>query len=379
MLLRILAVLRRKSLFAILMLMACLVPRPRLAAAQPTAPPLPATNPATAKVSSATNAPVVPKPLPGRLALYPTAFRKAAPETLGDLRSMENYVKSLVARVSPAVVAVSVGMAGGSGVVISSDGLVLSAAHVCGTPNREVEFTFPDGKTAHGKTLGTNHELDAGLMKITDPGPWPHVPAGELEGARLGDWVLALGHPGGFDPQRPTVARLGRIIVLTPRLVQSDCTLLGGDSGGPLFDLSGRVIGIHSRISESTEENFHVPISAFLDSWDRLARGDDWGYGEFPARAYIGIWGVDATDGFLLQSVDADSPASRAGLKAGDIVTRFNNQAITSVTSYQQVLARTRPGNEVTLRIKRDGKELTLRVTVGSRGRGGGRGRFGRP
>ncbi len=369
---------RRKSLLTILMLATCLVPRARIAAAQPAAPPQPATIPAIAKAPLTTNALVVARPLPGKPALFPTAFRKAAPESLGDLRSMENYVKGLIARVSPAVVAVSVGMAGGSGVVISRDGLVLSAAHVCGAPNREVEFTFPDGKTAHGKTLGTNHELDAGLMKISDPGPWPYVPVGDLEGTRLGDWVLALGHPGGFDPQRPTVARLGRIIVLTPRLVQSDCTLLGGDSGGPLFDLSGRVIGIHSRISESTEENFHVPISAFFDSWDRLARGDDWGYGEFPPRPYIGIWGVDGTNGFLLQSVDADSPASRAGLKAGDVVTRFNNQTIRDVLSYQQVLARTRPGSEATLRVRRDGKEMTLRVTVGSRGRGG-RGGFGRP
>ncbi len=339
------------------------LPSASRAAALPVLSPQAATNPA---------AQVFAKPQPAKLAPTPLAFRKPAPGSLSDLRAMENYDKALVAKVSPAVVAVTIGNFGGSAVVISADGLVLSAAHVCGAPGRDVVFNFPDGRTARGKTLGTNHDLDAGLMKITDPGPWPHVSVGDLNNTRLGDWVLALGHPSGFDAQRPTVARLGRIIVLTSRLIQSDCTLLGGDSGGPLFDMSGRVIAIHSRISESTEENFHVPISAFFDSWDRLARSEDWG-DEVP---YIGIWGVDGNGGFLVQSVDANSPASRAGLKAGDLVIRLNELPIRSVLSYQQALARTHSGAEVTLRLRRDGKEQSVQVTVGARGRRG-RGGFG--
>ena len=222
----------------------------------------------------------------------PAAFRKDTPPSLDDLKSIEAHVEALVSRVSPAVVAVRIGGATGSGVVISADGLVLCAAHVCVEPNRNVLFIFPDGKTARGKTLGTNHDMDSGLMKITENGPWPHVEIGDLNQARLGDWVLALGHPGGFDRKRSMVVRLGRIIRLGSGALQTDCTLIGGDSGEPLLDMHGRVIGIHSRISDSTAANFHVPIGTFLDTWDRLAKGENWGDGRPPPPSLLasGVW-----------------------------------------------------------------------------------------
>jgi serine protease Do len=147
-----------------------------------------------------------------------------------------------------------------------------------------------------------------------------------------------------------------------------------------LFDMSGRVVGIHSRISESTDENFHVAISAFLDaSWDRLARGEDWGNTRPPLRAYFGASGVDHPEGCRLERVDTNSPAARAGLKVGDIVVKFNDQTIKDSDSFQQSLARVRPGTEVTLQIKRDNEEMSVRVTIGARGGGRGRGRFGGP
>src|ERR1035438_10400655 len=99
---------------------------------------------------------------------------------------MERHVKALAARVSPAVVEVEVGSGSGSGVVISADGLVLTAVHVCGQVNRNVRFTFPDGKTARGKTVGVDYESDTGLMRITDRGPWPHAPMGARSNERVG-------------------------------------------------------------------------------------------------------------------------------------------------------------------------------------------------
>ena len=110
----------------------------------------------------------------------PAGFGKAAPASIADLKAIEQHVKALAARVSPAVVAVEVGSGSGSGVVISADGLVLTAGHVCGGPGRNVRFTFPDGKTARGKTVGVNRESDTGLMRITDRGPWPHAAVGDL-------------------------------------------------------------------------------------------------------------------------------------------------------------------------------------------------------
>jgi serine protease Do len=184
---------------------------------------------------------------------------------------MERHVKEIVPRLSPAVVAVQIGETTGSGVVVSEDGVVLTAAHVCDEPNRNVHFIFPDGRTAHGKTLGTNHEIDAGMMQITEHGPWPHVEMGDLDQAGLGDWVLTLGHPGGFDPERSMVLRR-RIIRLAPRHSKPTAPQLY-DSGGPPFDMHGRVIGIHSRISDSTAENFHAPVTTIA------TRGTDWSKG----------------------------------------------------------------------------------------------------
>ena len=223
------------------------------------------------------NAPAAPKPSIGKPGRLPAVFGRATPASLDDLKSIEQHVKALVTRISPAVVAVQVDGASGSGVVVSADGLVLTVAHVCEQPDREVRFVFPDGKTARGKTLGMNHEIDSGLTKITDEGEWPHVDIGDLDQTHLGDWVLALGHPGGFDAQRSVVARLGRIITLNSDALQTDCTIMAGDSGGPLFDMHGRVIGVHNRISDSTAENFHVPIRTYYDTWDRLAKRESWG------------------------------------------------------------------------------------------------------
>ncbi len=315
-----------------------------------------------------------PTPPPTRRTDLPRAFRKDTPGSLDDLKAIEDHVKKVVARVSPSVVAVEVQGGSGSGVVITDDGLVLCAAHVCDSPDLDVLFTFPDGKTAKGKTLGTNHEMDAGLMRITDKGHWSHVDIGDIDRTRLGDWVLALGHPGGFDPQRSMVVRLGRIIRLASDMMQTDCTLIGGDSGGPLFDMHGRVVGIHSRISNSTAANFHVSIGAFQETWDRLAKGDDWGR---PVQeVWVGAWGLDHPEGCRLEIVNKNGPGERAGLKVGDVVTKFNGHELKGTESFKQSVTRTKPGQKVTLDIKRDAMELSVQVTVEPR-RGFGGGRFG--
>src|SRR5690349_5842907 len=214
-----------------------------------------------------------PKPAPAHPEELAAAFGKAVPTSIADLKAMEERVQILSRQLSPSVVAVEVGFATGSGVVISADGLVLTAGHVCGRPNRDVEFTFTDGRTARGRTLGVDLDNDTGLMQITDPGPWPHAALGDLSQSQIGDWMLALGHPGGFDLKRSLVIRLGRIVRLTADALQTDCTISPGDSGGPLFDMYGRIIGIHSSISSSVAENFHVAITQYYDDWERLING----------------------------------------------------------------------------------------------------------
>ena len=308
--------------------------------------------------------PAVPKPTPARHSDLPLAFTWDAPPSLADLRTIERHVKALAVRVSPAVVEVDVGSGSGSGVVISADGLVLTAGHVCGGVNRNVRFTFPDGKTARGKTVGRDFESDTGLMRITDHGPWPHAAMGDLAQARIGDWVLALGHPGGFDLRRSLVVRLGRIIRFTPGALQTDCTISPGDSGGPLLDMHGRVIGIHSAISTSVAENFHVAITEFYDNWDVLAKGTSGEEMVSAPRVYVGATGVNDPAGCRLTEVDENSPASRAGLKVDDVVLRVNGREIKVAATFRRWVDEAQPGDTLNLQVKRGEEVLSLKVKL---------------
>jgi serine protease Do len=279
---------------------------------------------------------------------------------------MQARVAALVSQVSPAVVAVELGHSSGSGVVISADGLVLTAAHVGSWAGRPVTFTFPNGKTASGKTVGVNEDSDTGLMRITDPGPWPHVGVGELKNARLGDWALALGNPGGFDAKRSLVVRLGRIIRLMPGVVQTDCTIFPGDSGGPLFDMYGRVIGIHTAIASSTAENFHVPITEFFDTWNDLAGPALPPPAPPPVRpqAYCGLSVVDDAGGCRLSKIEKNSPASKVDLRTGDHVLKVDGRRIEVSASFEQWIAESGPGETLYLEIKRGNHVFSVPIKL---------------
>jgi S1-C subfamily serine protease len=200
----------------------------------------------------------------------------ASPKNLADLQAMENKFKAVVEKVRPTVVGVQVGNARGSGVIVSEDGYVLTAGHVVGKPYQPVIFTFQDGKTAKGTTLGMFKSTDSGLMRITDAGKYPFAEKGRSADLQTGQWCLAMGHPLGYQPGRPPVVRVGRVLLIQDTVMQTDCPMINGDSGGPVFDLDGKVIGINSRIGGPTDQNLHVPVDVFTKNWDRLAKGDEW-------------------------------------------------------------------------------------------------------
>jgi serine protease Do len=305
----------------------------------------------------------LPKPVPAKRKALPIAFTRAAPASLADLKLMEQHLKMLVPKVSRAVVAVEVGDAAGSGVVISQEGLVLTAGHVCGRSDRNVRFTFPDGKTARGKTLGLDRDSDTGLMRITDKGPWAYVPIGELDQAQIGDWVLALGHPGGFDAKRSLVVRLGRVIRLAQGVLQTDCTISPGDSGGPLVDMHGRVIGIHSAISESLADNFHIPINQFVDGWTGLARVTP-PEGTVPVSVSVGATLADDSGGCKVSKVEEEGPAYQAGLRAGDIICKVEGRDIKVSAVFRRWLAEARPGEVLSLEVRRGSRVIPLEWKV---------------
>lgn len=203
------------------------------------------------------------------------ALGKAAPENISDLRAIQDRVTGVIDNAMRATVGLQVGVAQASGVVVSTDGYILTAAHVIGRPGRTVRILFADGTTAQGKTLGVNPGVDGGLVQITDPGPWPFAELASAEASpRPGDWCVAIGHPGGFQSGRTPPVRVGRVIDYEPAVIRTDCVISMGDSGGPLFDMKGRVIGIHSRIAEAASMNFHVPADTYRNAWDELKAGE---------------------------------------------------------------------------------------------------------
>ncbi|MDA1052129.1 MAG: trypsin-like peptidase domain-containing protein [Planctomycetota bacterium] len=202
---------------------------------------------------------------------------RAVPRDVNDLRAIEQAATKIAAKVIPCTVGVQVGNNHGSGVVITASGYVLTAAHVADRPGRNATIKFPDGTTVRGKTLGMHTQADGALIKITDEGSWPHVPVVTLDDypyPKPGDWCIATGHPGGFDSDRTPPVRLGRIIDVNESVIRTDCTINSGDSGGPLFDMQGRVIGIHSRIAEQATVNLHGPVLAFQESWQQMKDGE---------------------------------------------------------------------------------------------------------
>ena len=298
------------------------------------------------------------------------------PESAEDLAKLEERVAAVIERGMGATVCVRSGGGSGSGVIISEDGYVLTAGHVAVEPGRSVTFIFPDGKRVRGKSLGVNVGIDAGLMKITDEGKWPHAEIGSMDDIKPGSWVVAMGHPGGFDKERSVVARLGRVYRVRDSVIQSDCTIIGGDSGGPLFDLDGKVVGIHSRISNSLRQNFHVPISIYQQDWDRLASSEVWNRltrrGNLrPGGPYIGVQGQNGLElgkGAALGSVTANAPAAKAGLRAGDIVVELDRSPVGSFGDLAEIVGNLKPGDRVPVVVMRGEKRIEAKIVIGKAG-----------
>ncbi len=298
-----------------------------------------------------------------------SAADKPAPENLDDLRAIEKQVADVVAKVQKCTVGIRVGGAQGSGVIVSKDGLILTAGHVSGKPDREVQIVFPDGKTVKAKTLGNNAGIDSGMVKISEQGEWPFVEMGKSADLKRGQWVVALGHPGGFVKDRTPPVRLGRILSARKGAIRTDCTLVGGDSGGPLFDLDGKVIGIHSRIGGNITDNVHVPVDTYRETWDTLVKGEVIG-GERennPNAAFLGVGGDPDADEVKLDNITEGSPAAKAGLKVDDVIVSFEGQKIANFEDLASMIRKKKPGDEVTIEFRRGKETMKVKATLEKR------------
>lgn len=283
---------------------------------------------------------------------------------------LQQQVQTLLPKVRPAVVAILTGDGTASGVIMSEDGLVLTAAHVAERPGRELQVILEDGSVISATTLGLDKTTDAAIMQLNEGNrKWPHVEVSrQVIQAQPGEWCFALGHPGGFDEQRGVVLRVGRIVKQTANSLQTDCVLMGGDSGGPLFNLKGEVIGIHSLIWEGRDENMHVSMAPFLRSWDDMKSSRvirTWGIG---SGGYLGI-STDVNEKGELEVLDvfADSPSEKAGLKSGDLILALNGEAITGLPQFTQAVRIRAAGEEIKLRLRNLDAEREVTVKLGAR------------
>lgn len=341
-----------------------------------------------------------------------------SPVAAETLMERQTKVSAVVGKTRPTVVAIQsrgkLGMGSGSGVIVSADGLILTAAHVVDAAGGaegeggEVDVVLPDGRQVKGKVLGRDRNRDSAMVQIVDGKDLPFAEPAKADSVEKGEWCIAMGHPGGFDIQRGAPVRVGRLWMANDKaFYRSDCTVSGGDSGGPLFDLEGRVIGIHSNISMAVVENRHVPIGVFHDEWDRLKKGEVWGNArrllsdpddltprkrDFlpkqqkkelkepavpdekdqpaePAKggAWLGVQLADGDDGVTVGAVSEGSPAAKAGLKSGDVITKLSGKAVGSTGDIISRVRESAPGDKLKLTIQRDGKEENLDVTLAAK------------
>ena len=300
-----------------------------------------------------------------------TGVRQPPPETLESLKTKQAQIKEVIAESMPATVAVADGVGSGSGVIVSEDGLILTAAHVLMTGGSETDFeiTFPDGRKVTAKALGKNLDVDAGMLKINEPGPWPCVPLGEVTKLKPGDWCVGLGYPGGYQLGRTPPVRVGRILANARTVIMSDSALIGGDSGGPLFNLEGEVIGIHSSIGASVDQNRHVPVALFQRDWEQLQSGETWGrLGSQvelnPNRPMLGIQMEQGDDSTSISGVIKDSPAENGGLEVGDVLIKVDDVEISRPIDVIAAVSRKQAGDEVVVEVQRDGETLSKKIML---------------
>jgi S1-C subfamily serine protease len=265
--------------------------------------------------------------------------------------------------------------ASGSGFVIDEDGHIITNDHVVTAADQFRVRFGEDGEPIRAELLGEDPSVDLALLKV-DPEDVGEelqpVALGASEDLRPGDPVIAIGSPFGLEGTVTSgiVSALGRTIEAPNGFsisgaIQTDAAINPGNSGGPLLDEEGRVIGVNSQIrtgggNANTGVGFAVPVDEIKRSLPALERGEE------PQRAFLGVSSREAPEGGAeIGEVVESSPASRAGLRAGDRIVEAADQAVRSPDDVSAVVNARRPGDEVRVVVERDGERRTLTVTLG--------------
>ena len=272
----------------------------------------------------------------------------------------------------------------GSGFVISPDGLAVTNHHVVANATR-VEVTLDDGRVLLARVVGSDPETDLAVLEIESEEPLPHVSFGDSDGVRVGDWVVAVGNPFGLGGTYTAgiLSARGRDIQAGrfDDFLQVDAPINRGNSGGPLFDLSGRVIGINTAIATpnggSVGIGFAVPAALAAPIVDELRSTGR------VERGWLGVMiqdvddrmaeamGLEGARGAAVAEVVEDGPAARAGLEPGDVVVAVNGEGIADTKSLVRAISELDEGTAAAIEIVRRGERRRLEVEIGRSAIGG--------
>ncbi|MDO4233110.1 MAG: DegQ family serine endoprotease [Lautropia sp.] len=275
----------------------------------------------------------------------------------------------------------------GSGFIISDDGYLLTNHHVVDGAD-EIYVTLTDKREFKAKLIGSDKNTDVALIKI-DAGNLPVLKIGDPNKLRVGEWVLAIGSPFGLDSTVTAgiVSAKARETGDYLPFIQTDVAVNPGNSGGPLINMDGQVIGINSQIYSRTGGfmgiSFAIPIDEAMRVSDQLKSNGH------VVRGRIGVaitevskdiaepLGLEKAVGAQVSSVEANGPAARAGLKPGDIILRFNDQPIERSSDLPRIVGNTKPGTKVSVQVWREGGARDIDVVVGEMPTGNDKGKRG--
>ena len=281
----------------------------------------------------------------------------------------------------------------GSGFIISADGYILTNAHVVDSADK-ITVRLTDKREFKAKVIGADKRTDVALLKIDATG-LPKVTLGNPEQTRVGEWVVAIGSPFGFDSSVTAgiVSAKGRSLPqenFVP-FIQTDVAINPGNSGGPLFNMKGEVIGINSQIYSRSGGymglSFSIPIDVAMDvvnqlrSTGKVIRGRIGVTIQEVTRELADSFGLPKVGGALISGVEKGGPAEKAGVRPSDVILKFDGKVVNSSADLPRIVAVTKPGSKVSVQLWRKGSALDVSLVVGEikdesvvAKRGGGRG-----
>jgi putative serine protease PepD len=305
-----------------------------------------------------------------------SASLPAAPASTSVGAVKQGNVASIYAAASPGVVSVRTNSGSGTGFVVDANGTLVTNAHVVGDASR-VQIQFSDDRTATATVRGVDRSSDLAVLNVdtSQTGRLHALEFADSSTVRTGQLAVAIGSPFAL-PQTATagiVSGTGRHIQAPDgfqidSVIQTDAPINPGNSGGPLLDANGRVIGVNSQIETGGSGNgnvgigFAIPSNTVRDVIPRLERG------ETIQRAYLGVSTTDSsTPGAVVGSTTPGSPAAQAGIRAGDVIVAVGGTTVQTPDDVAAAIQDRRPGERVTVEVRRDGQTQTLDVTLAAR------------